>query len=639
MRTTLVSLTCLFGLLFAVYGLSYSGAFTADDEHLFVSGAQSLAQWGQLEAPQVYGNTRFHDEWRDVEPAQPILGALLVAWGDVQGLGRAQAPFILNSIVTALTACVVFLAARVRASFRTALIVALLYGLATTAWPYAKTYYRDPLAALLLAIAYWGYELARGPARRAAGISLIVFGIAGGLLAKTTVAVALLAIPVAAMLESGRGLFSWPRLKWSLVVAAALVIVAVIISISLPTTGSLNRFSWPYLSFVLRYFIEAPHNAFGEALLGPLISPGRSIFLYSPPLLLACLSLLINRTRWRTWLAPWLIALGLIVLQALFYNEAWWGHANWGLRFILPAVPLLAVACAPAIEAYWRRGRWFIATLSLVGFLVQLGGVAVNSRSYLASLFEAASDRVPQLAVWQPSTSAILSQWQMMLQPQGIDVAWVRLLPLNTLPVILMMASWLSLFALCLYGLHQTWMEAAIPIPALFVSATLIILLPSFMLWALAPDPLYFGNRRAFTASLDYLNQSTSDGDVVLVQAYGEPIWHYFINQSRLPVRWYSLPIKFPTGDELDQFLATSEAATALDPATIPLLTRLAGSACRLWLVNEPDSAPESFELERAWLAAHYPVSADREFADESGYVRVTTFILDKNCEIQLPIE
>ena len=92
MRLTLITLICPLGALFAAYGLTSGGAFTADDEHLFISGAQSLAQWRRLEAPQVYGNSRFYKDWRDVEPARPVLGAALVSRGDAQHLGRVQAP-------------------------------------------------------------------------------------------------------------------------------------------------------------------------------------------------------------------------------------------------------------------------------------------------------------------------------------------------------------------------------------------------------------------------------------------------------------------------------------------------------------------------------------------------------------------
>jgi hypothetical protein len=630
-RTLIVALVCLFGGLLAIYGLSYSGAFTADDEHLFISGAQSLAQSGQFEAPQVYGNARMQDDWRDVEPLQPLLGAMLITVADALALGRTQTPFILNSIVTALTACVVFLTARIRAPLQTAVIIAVLYGVATTAWPYAKTYFRDPLAALMLAIAYLGYELAHDPPQRVRGWILIVLGLAGGLLAKSTTAIALIAFPVAALLESGRDAFSWPRLRVPLVAATITLTVAFVLSISIPVTGPLNRLSWVYLVSLAQYIIQSPHPRFIEALVGPFISPGKSLFVYSPLLLLALAAFVVDRANWKRWLLPWLMTLGLVVAQALFYDGNWWGSVNWGLRFLLPALPLLTITCAPIVDVLWPRWWWVVVSIAVVSALVQLGGVAINARDYQVSLYEVAPNDVSRLAVWSVPYSPVLGHWRWLLQGHGIDLAWARLVTINPAGVIGVQLGWLLLLAVAGYGLYGVWNER-LSLGVMIGAIGLSLIMPFIMLSTYRPDPLYFETRDAYRDGVQFVSKNAGQGDVVLVQSYGAPIRHYFINNARLPVRWYSLPTHFPTEAGLEQFTTTGDAAAAIDPVIPALVGELQADSCRLWLVNSLDTAPDSFELVLAWLADRFAIEMEKEISDNIGRVHISLFTLGSAC-------
>ena len=219
----------LFGLVVAVYALSYSGAFTVDDEHLFVSGALTFAQTDQLTAPQVYGNTRIHGSYHDVEPGQAVLAALFVHWADAARLGRVQTLFFFNILVTALTVGLVYVTVRVRNySVRVALATALLYAFTTAAWPYAQTYYRDPLAAFFFMLAYLGFELSIVRPRVAAGSIgglILGLGLIGGLLAKTTTAVGLIVFPLAALAQIPRHPVTWPNLKWPVVAAVIMEVI------------------------------------------------------------------------------------------------------------------------------------------------------------------------------------------------------------------------------------------------------------------------------------------------------------------------------------------------------------------------------------------------------------------------------
>ena len=73
------------------------------------------------------------------------LGLSVPAWG------AATTALLFNGLVTAATAWLLFHAVR-RLGYddRVALVAGLLFGLATLAWPYAKTCFSDPLAGLCL---------------------------------------------------------------------------------------------------------------------------------------------------------------------------------------------------------------------------------------------------------------------------------------------------------------------------------------------------------------------------------------------------------------------------------------------------------------------------------------------------------
>ncbi len=147
-------------LLLAVYGLSYAGRFSTDDEHILASRSLSLAFQGELNDDRVLGNSRIFiyqglpaeqaAASLAIEPLQSVFGAGLARLAILLGNGRVQTLFLLNIFATALTAVCVFFAVRaLKYSILTALVTALFFGIGTQAWVYTQTFFRDPLAMLL----------------------------------------------------------------------------------------------------------------------------------------------------------------------------------------------------------------------------------------------------------------------------------------------------------------------------------------------------------------------------------------------------------------------------------------------------------------------------------------------------------
>jgi hypothetical protein len=108
---------------------------------------------------------------------------------------------------------------------------------------------------------------------------------------------------------------------------------------------------------------------------GFLFSPGKSIFLYAPPLVLAVLGL---PRFWRSHRLSVLAMLATIVPVMLFYARlpSWPGDWAWGPRYLVFAVPVLLLPAIGFLSAMRWPGRSLVTALFLIGFAVQLLGNA-----------------------------------------------------------------------------------------------------------------------------------------------------------------------------------------------------------------------------------------------------------------------
>jgi hypothetical protein len=115
---------------------------------------------------------------------------------------------------------------------------------------------------------------------------------------------------------------------------------------------------------------------------GFLFSPGKSIFLYAPPLVLAVLGL---RRFWRQHRPTVLLMLATIVPLLLFYGSfpSWPGDWAWGPRYLVFAVPVLLLPVIGFLPAVRWPGRSLAAGIFVLGLCVQLLGNAFYWDHYL----------------------------------------------------------------------------------------------------------------------------------------------------------------------------------------------------------------------------------------------------------------
>ena len=110
-----------------------------------------------------------------------------------------------------------------------------------------------------------------------------------------------------------------------------------------------------------------------RGLYGILLSPGRSIFVYSPVLLLAVPGawLFYKREKGLPILCLVMVASYIIAVAAW---HSWDGGLSWGSRLITPILPVLGLLTAPALEYVWRN-KWTGSAafgLGLIGLTIQV---------------------------------------------------------------------------------------------------------------------------------------------------------------------------------------------------------------------------------------------------------------------------
>jgi hypothetical protein len=316
----------------------------------------------------------------------------------------------------------------------------MLLGLGSTVFVYARSGYSEiTQAAAFIGFIRSLFLIGRDPtAKRGLSVGLWISAIVN------TKVVFVLAVPGPALLlawvlsrnEEGR---------------RSLARVAVSIALGL-VPGVMLAVGYNWLRF--GHVAETGYGAFlaGStlfALWGMLASPGKSVLLYSPVLLLALFgyAALFKRHKFAVWLA-----LSSMIPVVLIHARlpCWSGDFAWGPRYLVFAVPVLCVPLALVFETSKPRARRVLFTLALaVGGLVQIVGSAVHWDHYIRIVHEAEH-------VWlgsnQSKESDLVTAWgrQEVCFKDGYPLQWLP--PFS--PV--MGHAWLLRSAL----LHEDWTKA-----------------------------------------------------------------------------------------------------------------------------------------------------------------------------------
>ena len=340
----------------------------------------------------------------DAETDEPLLiGSSGRVWSEQENSSYFTRLFALftNAWVTALSAVLLFLITR-RLGYHSqvALALTILYGLATLAWPYAKYDFAEP--GIALALLGTVYFLLRGIQDRELGWLLlggliIVCGIAINFVTAINLIVFAPLPALVTMQSSQRFLrtLAW-ALARTLVFLAPIGIVGLLALTALMSALDLESFVPADLTQSIAARLDLP---IWIGLYGNLLSPGKSVFLYAPPLILALFGSLPFIARHKWWSLPFA---GIPLLYLLIYSSVgdWYGGSSWGPRYLVPAVPLLLVMAAPILEkAIFDNGvRELRAAVALgaAGIGMQIVAVANNFEWYFSLLRSQILPQIPE---------------------------------------------------------------------------------------------------------------------------------------------------------------------------------------------------------------------------------------------------
>lgn len=307
-----------------------------------------------------------------------------------------------NPLVTAGIAALMYAAATLLGyTPRVATATALLYGLATMAWPHSKTFFAEPLTALLL----WGsFVLALAASMDArptwastqtvdAGSTryrswkrdglLFASGAVAGLAPLVKIQAGL-ALPLLGLFAAS-AVVSTCGLRWSSVRLLAAWGLGAMLMLAL-----LALYQWAIFGAVGRTGYGSPARLFRNPLVsglyGLIASPGKGVIWYAPPLLLWPISVWL---LWRRHRLVTLLCVGMAVAHLVFYARLnfWHGDGAWGPRYLNIVLPFLILPLAAYLDTLrgWKtRGRsGALLLVLLLAIPVQLGGLAINIDTYL----------------------------------------------------------------------------------------------------------------------------------------------------------------------------------------------------------------------------------------------------------------
>ena len=644
-------------LLFGIYLLSFSGQLYSQDSQSMFSVAESFVKRGEFNTDQMWTLFKARNEIASDGESYAKYGygvslfaiplyALALA---VPGLGLAQTALLTSSVVIALSGALLFLAAR-RLNYArdVSVVAALLFGLATPAWVYAKQFWTEPFALFTLLAAFYFLLRFRETSR---GRDALIAGIALGLAIATRVTNAAL-VPVFAWYGFGANEFAatntrnLPRLvpkptqvrsvgegRLGVLVGAVsnrhfrgvanfgLVLALFALSI--------GWYDWVRYGSPLATGYRADETFDNPILLGLyglLFSPGKGLFAYVPFLAALPFSSIIffQRARREAILILATFAFYLVTFSLWYY---WWGGTNWGPRFLVPTLPFLVLAIGPAVELAISKVRAaftaiFVA-LCLLAFVFQLNGVSIPSLAYRLWMLRISSN--PEWdAIFLPQFSPLVHSFD-LLKPKLIDFAWLRVTDNAVTVDWLVIGLLLAFIALCALSLRacfpgtarQGWCAKQSPTwsqkiasspskmaPHRLLTETRALLAMTGLAFALALFSVYrygddarFGAGDGYRALLQVVEREAKSGDVLILD--NDIFTPFFLNENRSRLRWYGL----------------SRDPKQWDGATEALLARLVRDHEHIWLALD-DTTGNLPDPTRDWLEKHQSEISQRDFAD-----------------------
>ncbi|MDE3076258.1 MAG: hypothetical protein KGJ86_12590, partial [Chloroflexota bacterium] len=422
----------LFSFLASLYLLTSGGHTSSNDDEEMYYMTQGLVDRGSLALPPVEGKAFFVAPRSDGKyyPASShgIVTSVLAIPFYVAGEGVARLfdpaykDFITHIAVTAVTALstagaavvVSSIAAELGATAGGAIGLGALFGLCTIAWPYSKYFWSEPAAGLMFLLAVLAAIRARRrDSIRAWALSSLFMLLALGARPAMIASYAIVGVYACLGIWEGRRICRSKLRNTALglggPLAAGLVglggyyLLGLLLGKPPAWVAGLIGNAWAVASHTFNSDLWA-------GLYGLLLSPGKSVFLYSPPLIAGAVAI---PALWRKAWREAVLLVGLFGLQVFLMarTAVWPGDSAWGPRYLVPLTPYLLLPLAAWFRpGYEMRGwmRWGVAATAGVGLAVQLFAVATNYDTYVY-VTGGPSGPGAERRLYQPGSSPLLA--------------------------------------------------------------------------------------------------------------------------------------------------------------------------------------------------------------------------------------
>ncbi|MBI4790660.1 MAG: glycosyltransferase family 39 protein [Chloroflexi bacterium] len=492
----------LFLFFLSIYAFTMSGRIFYGDEMEKYRVAQSIVDRGDLSFRPTQMRSWIGTDGRNYsayELGQTVVQVPFYALGRIAqhlfpqpdvNLVTMLVVGLMNPILMAL-ACLVLFRIGMTLGFRpwTSLLLTLAFGLGTVAWPYSRGFTREPLLTVLMLLTM--YAVVRF-SKTQDDRWLIAAGAAAGYLVFTKfIQGALVAVFVVyiliAILDNQRRLGAKPsRIFRAQVKGLVLFGVVALAFMAVQSLYAWLRFgtlcggiagsksaptSW--ISGVAA--VTRPEQVAWRVLL----SSEKSIFLYSPPVLLFFVS-------WFPWFRAKpkeaLLCLGLVLVSvagvlARFDGD---GGSWWATRYLVQITPLLLIPSGVLLELAETRTRRFwtaiFALLVALGIVVSAVGAFTNDREYL----DVTGNGTHLFGQVDYLRHGVFDSLLLYLSPVG----W----PFQVNPYAIVLLVAIVFFGTAIVGwLRRGFTPAAVSPRWALVSLVLLVELAGFGVWVVAP--------------------------------------------------------------------------------------------------------------------------------------------------------
>jgi hypothetical protein len=312
---------------------------------------------------------------------------------------------MINAFITALSCLLIyrFGSERFGFSYPTSVLLAFGYGLSTIAWFYSEDFMSEPATSLFLLAAVF---LVTEQDKAKKNCNLLLAGVFLGM-ALTCRLATLVAVPgfFLYMILNRENAPAWKTR--SLITDAARFLIPIACFIFLIFLYNFVRFQNIFETGYEKGFVTEGWTG----LLGILFSPGKSVFLYNPLLIVGCLALpsFIKIKSKMASLFGWIVLVHLVLFS---FWHSWYGGAGWGPRLMLVVFPYLILPVGFLLQKAKGKARTGIIAVMIVGVCIQIPSVTVNISRYYYDLRQQHQDQAHDMLLYSPAHSPLIGQVQ-----------------------------------------------------------------------------------------------------------------------------------------------------------------------------------------------------------------------------------